>query len=134
MCYSCDFLGEDIHKSIDVDTRITQDHSDQKGGLNAVDITVEELIMNNYDLYARASHGGQIKYYIANSSDLPQDRDNYNTISLADVADPYDWMLESIRELNAKVTDTFGVTLKETSNKDEANMHIVWRYSSEGNV
>ena len=134
MCYSCDFLGEDIHKSIDVDTRITQDHSDQKGGLNAVDITVEELIMNNYDLYARASHGGQIKYYIANSSDLAQDRDNYNTISLADVADPYDWMLESIRELNTKVTDTFGVTLKETSNKDEANMHIVWRYSSGGNV
>ena len=134
MCYSCDFLGEDIHKSIDVDTRITQDHSDQKGGLNAVDITVEELIMNNYDLYARASHGGQIKYYIANSSDLAQDRDNYNTISLADVADPYDWMLESIRELNAKVTDTFGVTLKETSNKDEANMHIVWRYTSERNV
>ena len=134
MCYSCDFLGEDIHKSINVDTRITQDQSDQKGGLNAVDITVEELIMNNYDLYARASHGGQIKYYIANSSDLAQDRDNYNTISLADVADPYDWMLESIRELNAKVTDTFGVTLKETSNKDEANMHIVWRYTSEGNV
>ena len=134
MCYSCDFLGEDIHKSIDVDTRITQDQSDQKGGLNAVDITVEELIMNNYDLYARASHGGQIKYYIANSSDLAQDRDNYNTISLADVADPYDWMLESIRELNTKVTDTFGVTLKETSNKDEANMHIVWRYSYGGNV
>ena len=134
MCYSCDFLGEDIHKSIDVDTRNTQDHSDQKGGLNAIDITVEELIMNNYDLYARASHGGQIKYYIANSSDLAQDRDNYNTISLADVADPYDWMLESIRELNAKVTDTFGVTLIETSNKDEANMHIVWRYTYQGNV
>ena len=135
MCYSCDFLGEDIHKSIDVDTRITQDHSDQKGGLNAIDITVEELIMNNYDLYARASHGGQIKYYIANSSDLAKDRDNYNTISLAgDIGDPYDWMLESIRELNAKVTDTFGVTLIETSNKDEANMHIVWRYTYEGNV
>ena len=41
MCYSCDFLGEDIHKSIDVDTRNTQDHSDQKGGLNEIDITVE---------------------------------------------------------------------------------------------
>ena len=136
MCYSCDFLGEDIHKSIDLDNRITQDHgsNDNSSSVNAANITVKELIMNNYDLYARASHGGQIKYYIANSSDLAQDRDNYNTISLADVADPYDWMLESIRELNAKVTDTFGVTLKETSNKDEANMHIVWRYSSEGNV
>tara|TARA_B100001057_G_scaffold206126_1_gene206837 strand:+ start:853 stop:2526 length:1674 start_codon:yes stop_codon:yes gene_type:complete len=136
MCYSCDFLGEDIHKSINVDTRITQDHgsNDNSSSVNAANITVKELIMNNYDLYARASHGGQIKYYIANSSDLAQDRDNYNTISLADVADPYEWMMESIRELNAKVTDTFGVTLKETSNKDEANMHIVWRYSSEGNV
>ena len=136
MCYSCDFLGEDIHKSIDVDTRITQDHgtNNNSSSANAADITVDELIMNDYDLYARASHGGQIKYYIANSSDLAQDRDNFNTISLADVADPFDWMLESIKELNAKVTDTFGVTLIETSNKDEANMHIVWRYSSEGNV
>ena len=136
MCYSCDFLGEDIHKSIDVDTRITQDHgtNNNSSSANAVDITVDELIMNDYDLYARASHGGQIKYYIANSSDLAQDRDNFNTISLADVADPFDWMLESIKELNAKVTNTFGVTLIETSNKDEANMHIVWRYSSEGNV
>ena len=136
MCYSCDFLGEDIHKSIDVDTRITQDHgtNNNSSSANAADITVDELIMNDYDLYARASHGGQIKYYIANSSDLAQDRDNFNTISLADVADPFDWMLESIKELNAKVTNTFGVTLIETSNKDEANMHIVWRYSSEGNV
>lgn len=136
MCYSCDFLGEDIHKSIDVDTRITQDHgtNNNSSSANAADITVDELIMNDYDLYARASHGGQIKYYIANSSDLAQDKDNFNTISLADVADPFDWMLESIKELNAKVTNTFGVTLIETSNKDEANMHIVWRYSSEGNV
>ena len=62
MCYSCDFLGEDIHKSIDVDTRITQDHgtNDNSSSANAANITVKELIMNNYDLYARASHGGEI--------------------------------------------------------------------------
>tara|TARA_B100001057_G_scaffold416460_1_gene434494 strand:+ start:820 stop:2496 length:1677 start_codon:yes stop_codon:yes gene_type:complete len=134
MCYSCDFLGEDIHKSIDVDTRITQDHgtNDNSSSANAANITVEELIMNDYDLHVRASHGGVIKYYIANSSDLAQDRDNSSTISLAgDILDPYDWMLDSIRELSAKVTDTFGVTLIETSNKDEANMHVVVRLSGD---
>jgi len=134
MCYSCDFLGEDIHKSIDVDTRITQDNetNDNSSSANAANITVEELIMNDYDLHVRASHGGVIKYYIANSSDLAQDKDNSSTISLAgDILDPYDWMLDSIRELSAKVTDTFGVTLIETSNKDEANMHVVVRLSGD---
>ena len=67
MCYSCDFLGEDIHKSIDVDTRITQDNetNDNSSSANAANITVEELIMNDYDLHVRASHGGVIKYYLS---------------------------------------------------------------------
>ena len=28
MCYSCDFLGEDIHKTMDTNLRFTLDHED----------------------------------------------------------------------------------------------------------
>ena len=79
------------------------------------EITSEDLKMGPPDLYARATSGGIFKYYIASEGDV---------VSNKSVIDFTDWQLENIRSINKRANDEFGLTLTETSNRDEATFII----------
>ena len=79
------------------------------------EITTEDLKMGLPDLYARATSGGIFKYYLASDGDV---------VSNKSVIDFTDWQLENIRSINKRANDEFGLTLTETSNRDEATFII----------
>ena len=79
------------------------------------EITSEDLKHGPLELYARATSGGIFKYYIASEGDVVINKS---------VIDFTDWQLESIRSINKRANDEFGLTLTETSNRGEATFII----------
>ena len=129
MCYSCDFLGEDIHKSIDADTRITQDHEDNNTSNSDTftEIETKYIIHGKVELYQRATSGGDLKYYIVKGGEYSTKQYQLRQDTEADwkyAIDFQDWMLDSIRTNNKRINDEFGVNLTEVSDRSDANVII----------
>ena len=129
MCYSCDFLGEDIHKSIDADTRFTQDHEDNNTSNSDTftEIETKYIIHGKVELYQRATSGGDLKYYIVKGGEYSTKQYQLRQDTEADwkyAIDFQDWMLDSIRTNNKRINDEFGVNLTEVSDRSDANVII----------
>ena len=117
MCYSCDFLGEDIHKSIDADTRFTQDHEDNNTSNSDTftEIETKYIIHGKVELYQRATSGGDLKYYIVKGGEYSTKQYQLRQDTEADwkyAIDFQDWMLDSIRTNNKRINDKRQSTIR----------------------
>ena len=129
MCYSCDFLGEDIHKKVDTDIRIIQAHesSNSSNTDNFTEIETKHIIHGEVELYQRATSGGDLKYYIVKGGEYTSKQYELRQNPEKDwnyAIDFQDWMLDSIRMNNKRINDEFGVSLTEVSDRSEANIII----------
>ena len=129
MCYSCDFLGEDIHKKVDTDIRIIQAHesSHSSNTDNFTEIETKHIIHGEVELYQRATSGGDLKYYIVKGGEYTSKQYELRQNPEKDwnyAIDFQDWMLDSIRMNNKRINDEFGVSLTEVSDRSEANIII----------
>ena len=110
--YSSNFILSDFDRSM---IKTYYNELKIQGDSMVNEITSEDLKMGPPDLYARATSGGIFKYYIASEGDVVINKS---------VIDFTDWQLESIRSINKRANDEFGLTLTETSNRDEATFII----------
>ena len=110
--YSDNFILSNFDKSM---IKTYYNESEIHGDNMVNEITSEDLKMGLPDLYARATSGGIFKYYIASEGDV---------VSNKSVIDFTDWQLENIRSINKRANDEFGLTLTETSDRDEATFII----------
>ncbi|MDG1120747.1 MAG: hypothetical protein P8O01_07485 [SAR86 cluster bacterium] len=110
--YSDNFILSNFDKSM---IKTYYDELEINGDNMVNEITAEDLKMGPPDLYARATSGGIFKYYIASEGDV---------VSNKSVIDFTDWQLENIRSINKRANDEFGLTLIETSDRDEATFII----------
>ena len=110
--YSDNFILSNFDKSM---IKTYYNESEIHGDNMVNEITSEDLKMGLPDLYARATSGGIFKYYIASEGDV---------VSNKSVIDFTDWQLENIRSINKRANDEFGLTLIETSERDEATFII----------
>ena len=110
--YSDNFILSNFDKSM---IKTYYNESEIHGDNMVNEITSEDLKMGLPDLYARATSGGIFKYYIASEGDV---------VSNKSVIDFTDWQLENIRSINKRANDEFGLTLIETSDRDEATFII----------
>ena len=129
MCYSCDFLGEDIHKKVVTDIRIIQAHESShiSNTDNFTEIETKHIIHGEVELYQRATSGGDLKYYIVKGGEYTSKQYELRQNPEKDwnyAIDFQDWMLDSIRMNNKRINDEFGVNLTEVSDRSEANIII----------
>ena len=129
MCYSCDFLGEDIHQKLDTDIRIIQAHETNHSSNtdNFTEIETKHIIHGEVELYQRATSGGDLKYYIVKGGEYTSKQYELRQNPEKDwnyAIDFQDWMLDSIRMNNKRINDEFGVSLTEVSDRSEANIII----------
>ena len=110
--YSDNFILSNFDKSM---IKTYYNESEIQGDNMVNEITSEDLKMGIPDLYARATSGGIFKYYLASEGDV---------VSNKSVIDFTDWQLENIRSINKRANDEFGLTLTETSDRDEATFII----------
>ena len=110
--YSDNFVLSNFDKSM---IKTYYDELEINGDNMVNEITAEDLKMGPPDLYARATSGGIFKYYLASEGDV---------VSNKSVIDFTDWQLENIRSINKRANDEFGLTLTETSDRDEATFII----------
>ena len=110
--YSDNFILSNFDKSM---IKTYYDELEINGDNMVNEITAEDLKMGPPDLYARATSGGIFKYYLASEGDV---------VSNKSVIDFTDWQLENIRSINKRANDEFGLTLIETSDRDEATFII----------
>ena len=129
MCYSCDFLGEDIHKTMDTNLRFTLDHEDNhtSNSITFTEIETKHIIHGEVELYQRATSGGDLKYYIVKGGEYSSKQYELRQNPEADwkyAIDFQDWMLDAIRINNKRINDEFGVNLTEVLDRSEANIII----------
>ena len=80
------------------------------------EITTEDLKMGPLELFVRASHGNIFKIYIAKKGDeIPS---SFGDTKYVD-EDFQEWQLANIRNINSKINENFGVTIKEVSDPGE---------------
>ena len=130
MCYSCDFLGEDIHQKLDTDIRIIQAHETNHSSNtdNFTEIETKYIIHGEVELYQRATSGGDLKYYIVKGGEYTSKQYELRQNPEKDwnyAIDFQDWMLDSIRMNNKRINDEFGVSLTEVSDRSEANLSLI---------
>jgi len=83
--------------------------------------TAEDLIMGKFDLFMRATnHGGTYKVYIAKKGELIP-----NTGDTVTYAEEFStWQLETIRSINSRINESFGINLVEVEDPSESFLTI----------
>ena len=85
------------------------------------EITTEDLKMGPLELFIRASHGNIFKIYIAKKGDeIPS---SFGDTRYVD-EDFQEWQLTNIRDINSKINENFGVTIKEVSDPSKSFMFV----------
>jgi len=132
MCYSCDFLGEDIHKSINADTRTNHDYriTDNSSSANNVPVSQEtnddgqvvleyqDILFNDLALWHRTTtrEPGELKYYLASEGEV------FNGVT---AITPFDWQIEAMARVENAINDRLGVKISQVSSIDEADFHMI---------
>ena len=129
MHYSFDFLGQDIHKTIDTNLRFSLDHDDNhtSNSDTFTEIETKHIIHGKVELYQRATSGGDLKYYIVKGGEYSSKQYELRQNPETDwkyAIDFQDWMLDAIRINNKRINDEFGVNLTEVLDRSEANIII----------
>ena len=83
--------------------------------------TADDLVMGKFDLFMRATnHGGTYKVYIAQKGELIP-----NTGDTAIYAEEFStWQLETIRSINSRINESFGINLVEVEDPSESFLTI----------
>ena len=91
------------------------------------EITSEDLKMGPLELFIRASHGNNFKIYIAKKGDeIPS---SFGDTEYVD-ENFQEWQLTNMRAINSRITEDFGVTIKEVSDPSKSFMFV---YASNSN-